>query len=212
MLLRTILNRVQKFKSFVYGSATFVDHEKEPAIHIEMLPRKNVRAVCSGCFKRQLGYDREYKPRLFEFIPVLGFKVFFVYTMRRVECPQCGVRVESVPWSSGKQQLTNTYAWHLAKWAKRLSWKETAEAFHSTWHHVFKSVEMAVEWGRTHQSLTDVKSIGIDEIAWRKGHKYLTLVYQIDEGSKRLIWIGEHRKVKTLLRFFRWFGQEKAKS
>jgi len=41
-------------------------------------------------------------------------------------------------------------------------------------------VEMAVEWGRTHQDLSGIESIGIDEIAWKKGHKYLTLVYQID--------------------------------
>uniref|UniRef100_UPI003AF42120 transposase n=1 Tax=Thiolapillus sp. TaxID=2017437 RepID=UPI003AF42120 len=50
----------------------------------------------------------------------------------------------------------------------------------------------------------------IDEIAWKKGHKYLTLVYQIDAHCKRLLWIGKERKTKTLLRFFRWFGAERS--
>src|SRR5699024_6914034 len=46
--------------------------------------------------------------------------------------------------------------------------------------------------------------------AWKKGQKYLTLVYQIDSGCKRLLWIGEKRRVKTLLGFFRWFGAERS--
>ena len=54
-----------------------------------------------------------------------------------------------------------------------------------------------------------MEQIGIDEIAVFKGHRYLTLVYQIDCGLRRLLWCGEHRKVKTLLRFFRWFGKER---
>ncbi len=74
----------------------------------------------------------------------------------------------------------------------------------------FCSVEMAVKWGRAHQYLSDIRAIGIDEIAWKKGHKYLTLVYQIDDHCKRLLWIGRERKTKTLLRFFRWFGTERS--
>ena len=105
--------------------------------------------------------------------------------------------------------MTDTYAWYLARWAKRLSWQEVAEAFHTSWDHVFHSVERAVSWGRAHQELSGITAIGIDEIAWQKGHKYLTLVYQIDSNCKRLLWIGNKRKIKTLLGFFRWFGKER---
>jgi transposase len=117
-----------------------------------------------------------------------------------------------MPWASGKRQLTEAYAWFLSGWAKRLSWKEVAEAFHTSWEQVFRAVERAVEWGRAHQDLSGVKSLGVDEIAVWKGHNYLTLVYQIDNHCKRLLWIGEKRTVKTLLRFFRWFGQERAQT
>ena len=82
--------------------------------------------------------------------------------------------------------------------------------FHASWDSVFRSVEMAVAWGRAHQNLDGIRAIGIDEIAWKKGHKYLTLVYQIDAGCKRLLWIGRERKVKTLMGFFRWFGPERS--
>jgi hypothetical protein len=59
-------------------------------------------------------------PRRFEFVPLWGIAVFFLYAMRRVACTRCGVRVETVPWAQGKHQLTDTYAWFLAGWAKRL--------------------------------------------------------------------------------------------
>ena len=57
-----------------------------------------------------------------------------------------------------------------------------------------------------------MQSIGIDEIAWQRGHRYLTLVYQIDSHGKRFWWIGEKRTVKTVLRFFRWLGPERSRN
>ncbi|MCP4267335.1 MAG: ISL3 family transposase [Candidatus Brocadiaceae bacterium] len=211
MQLKTILNRVQKIKSFVYGAVRWIEEDEEPAIEIEVRRRANSRAECSRCGRRGPGYDT-LPERRFEFIPFWGIKVFFLYAPHRVDCPCCGVKVERMPWATGKHRLTDAYAWYLAGWAKRLSWKEVAEAFHTTWDHVFHSVEMAVLWGRKHMDMSNIKAIGIDEIQWQRGHKYLTLVYQIDAHCKRLLWIGKKRKVKTLLGFFRWFGKERSES
>jgi len=209
MQIKTILNRVQKFKSFVYESVHWVENVPEPTLEVELRPRSNGRAECSGCGRRRPGYDT-LPERRFEFIPMWGNKVFFVYAPRRVDCPTCGIRVERMPWVVGKHHLTEAYTWFLAGWAKRLSWKEVAEAFHTSWDHVFCSVERAVTWGRAHQDLSGIEAIGVDEIAWQRGHRYLTLVYQIDGHCKRLLWVGERRTVKTLLRFFRWFGRERS--
>ncbi len=211
MLVKTILNRVQKFKSFVYGAVRWIDYEGEPALEVELRARANSRPLCSGCGRARPGYDR-LPTRRFEFVPLWGLKVFFRYAPRRVDCPGCGVRVEHLPWALGKSRLTQGYAWFLARWAKRLSWKEVAEAFRMSWEAVFRSVEMAVAWGRAHQDLSDVQSIGVDEIQWQRGHRYLTLVYQIDSGCKRLLWVGERRTVRTLLKFFRWFGKERSEA
>ncbi len=190
MHIKTILNRVQKFKSFVYGTVRWVEDATEPTIEAELRPRTNGQALCSDCGRKRPGYDT-LPTRRFEFIPLWGIKVFFIYAPRRVNCRDCGVRVERMPWAAGKHQLTETYAWFLAGWAKRLSWKEVAGAFRTTWDHVFCSVEMAVTWGRAHQDLSGIEAIGVDEIAWQRGHKYLTLVYQIDAGCRRLLWIGQ---------------------
>ena len=95
---------------------------------------------------------------------------------RCVNSQRCGVKVEHMSWAIGKRQITRNYAWYLADWSKRISWQEGAEAFRTTWHHVFCSVEMSVSWGREYQDLSGIKSIGIDEIQWQKRHKYLTVV------------------------------------
>ena len=209
MLLNTILNRVQKFKSFVYGNVNWIDIGGVPELDIEILARANSRPVCSGCGRKSSGYDR-LPERRFEFIPMWGIKVFFRYAPRRVNCKYCGVHVEQIPWSKGKRRLTESYAWFLSGWAKRLSWKEVADVFHSTWDHVFCSVEMAVNWGKEHRDLSGIKAIGVDEIQWQRGHKYLTLVYQLDSGCRRLLWVGQNRTIKTFLRFFRWFGKDRS--
>jgi transposase len=208
MLLKSILNRVQGFKSFVYGQTRWAGTTSEPAIEVELRPRASSRPICSRCERPAPGYDT-LEERRFEFIPMWGIKVFFLYSPRRVDCKSCGVKVEAMPWSSGKRPITDSYAWHLAGWAKRLSWQAVAQAFETTWDMVYASVKMAVDWGLANRSLDGISAIGIDEIQWQRGHHYLTLVYQIDVGCRRLLWIGETRKAKTLLRFFRWFGSER---
>jgi transposase len=206
MHVQTILNRIQKHRGFVYGDVRFDEQPDGLALTVDIAPHARNRPQCAGCGLRGPQYDR-LAPRRFEFVPLWGLRVFFWYMMRRVDCPRCGVTVEQVPWACGKQQLTTTYQWFLARWARRLSWKEVATVFHTSWDQVFRAVAMAVAWGRAHVNLAGIAAIGIDEIQWQRGHRYLTLVYQIDVGHKRLLWIGPERRAKTLLRFFRWFGR-----
>jgi transposase len=208
--LKTILNRIEKHRSFVYGDARFLEGERRLALEVEVRPRANGRAICSGCKEPRPGYDT-LPARRFEHVPLWGILVFFLYAMRRVDCVRCGVTVEVVPWATGKRRVTIAYAWFLATWAKRMSWIDVARAFHTSWDSVFRAVEMAVVWGRVHMDKTGITAIGVDEIAWRKGHKYLTLVYQINDGCKRLLWIGTDRKASTLRAFFRWLKPARSK-
>ena len=209
MRVKTILNRVQKQPGFVYGAIRFIQARGAGALEVEVRYRAGGRPTCSGCGQPGPGYDT-LPTRQYEFVPLWGLAVFFCYARRRVDCRTCGVRAETVPWAEGKHHLTTTYAWLLARWAKRLSWTEVAEVFRTTWEHVFAAVEMAVTWGQAHRDVTGITAIGIDEIQWHRGHHYLTLVYQLDVGRKRLLWLGPDRTVKTLLRFFRWLGTDRS--
>jgi transposase len=211
MQLKTILNRVQKHKSFVYGTVRMRRIKGRLSLEVRIHPRKNSRPVCSGCARCGPQYDRLASPRRFEFVPLWGIAVFFVYRMRRVDCRRCGVKVEKVPWGHGRSRLTTTYRWFLASWAKRLSWQEVADVFHTSWQSVFRSVRLAVLWGIIHRKWGRIEAIGIDEIAWRKGHKYLTLVYQIDAGRKRLLFVARERTEESLRCFFRLLPQRVAR-
>jgi len=68
-----------------------------------------------------------------------------------------------------------------------------------------------VEYGLANREMDTIEEIGIDEIHVFKGHKYLTLVYQLDAQSKRLLWSGPDRNIRTLLLFFRHLGGEGSK-
>ena len=126
--------------------------------------------------------------------------------MRRVACPRRGVRVEALPWATGKHRLTDVYAQLLAAWAKRLSWLEVAEASPRSWDTAYRAVGMAVDWGLAHRDLTNIKAVGVDEVSRRSGQRYLTRVHRIDGHSRRLLWVGRERKAKTLDGFVDWFG------
>ena len=209
MQLKTILNRVQPFKSFTYQEVRWDDRSLFPSLLVTIKPRRNSKPICSVCGRKGSGYDR-LRERRFQFVPMWGITVFFLYCMRRVDCRKCGVKVEQVPWADGKCTLTNQYRWFLASWARRLSWKEVAEAFRVGWHSVFESVEYAVTWGLVHRvgQLSNVQAIGVDEIQWQRGHRYLTVVYQIDRNCRRLLWVGQDRTEKTLEAFFELYGRE----
>ena len=197
MRIQTILNRVEKFKSFVYGKANLEEGVDSPALVVRIHPRKNNRPQCSGCGRPGPVYDR-LEERRFEFVPMWGILVFLAYRMRRVNCKRCGVTVEVVPWCDGKNQLTTTYRWFLSTWAKRLSWSEVASIFRTSWDSVRRAVDHAVEWGLAHRDLSGLTAMGVDEIAWSRGHRYLTLVYDIGGATRRLLAVAEKRTEASL--------------
>src|SRR5512135_2746070 len=100
--------------------------------------------------------------------------------------------------ASIKNQLTTSYRWFLASWAKRLSWSEVASIFHTSWDSVLRAVEHAVAWGLAHRDLSTVTALGIDEVAWSRGPRYLTLVYDIGGSTRRLLAVAQERTEASL--------------
>ncbi len=208
MRITTLLNNCYYLKSFVYQDERLEQIDGQQSLVIDIKSRKNSRPICSKCHRHGSTYDHMSSCRLFQFIPAWGYQVYFRYRMRRVDCNLCGVKVESVPWADGKRSLTKPYQQFLAVWARRLSWLEVARSFRTTWDHVYQSVKMVVEFGLQHRTMDNIKAIGVDEIQYGKGHQYLTLVYQIDSGLKRLLYVAQKRTTKSLLRFFHELGKK----
>jgi transposase len=160
MELVTIPNHCHRHRGFIYQHARFGPSKK--TIEVDVRPRQGTAAVCSGCHRPAPGYDH-LPERRFEFIPFWGFLVFFLYRMRRVHCRNCGIVVEQVPGSDGKHQSTKAHMLFLARWARKLSWKETAEPFHTSWDKVCDAVEYVVRWGLEHRTLESIRAIGVDK-------------------------------------------------
>ena len=110
----------------------------------------------------------------------------------------------------GKHTLTRAYMLYLAHWARKLSWQETARSFYTTWEKVYQAVDYVVQWGLAHRQLGPIRAIGVDEIQYGRGHTYLTLVYQIEAGCVRLLWVGKDRTLENFEKFFTLIGKELA--
>lgn len=202
MDIKVVLNKKEKFKAFVYEKSSF----KNDNIIINIKPRKNSQPICSRCEKKAPTYDTR-PVRLFKYVPLWGIAVLFAYSMRRVKCKQCGVKVEKVPWAEGKETLTKTFALYLARWAKKLSWQEVANIFDVNWHQVFSAVDYVVQYGLKHRNLAGATAIGVDEIYFGVRRKFMTVVYQLNGDVKSLLYVGHGRSALTLLRFFHDAGR-----
>lgn len=206
--LKTLLNFKEKYNGFVFRHSKLVEVDGYSRIEVTVDPRKGSQGRCSGCGKHGPNYDH-LKMREFTHVPFWGLTVIFLYSMRRIQCSQCGVKVESVPWSDGKSSITISMMWYLSEWAKLLSWKTVGEKLKVSWYHVYTSVAYAVEWGRERLDLSGIRALGIDEVFWGKG-KCASVFYQIDNHRKRLLFIAEKRTKETVNSFFDWFGNEQS--
>lgn len=184
----------------------------ENQLWVEVRARIGSKGACGGCGKRGPTYDTARSVRSFQFVPMWGIAVYLSYGMRRIDCLSCGVVTERVPWADGKNQCCNVYRLFLARWARRLSWSEVAEVFATNFGVVHRAVQWVVDYGMQHRSLDGVTAIGVDEVQLWKGHKYLTVVYQIDQGARRLLWVGRERTEKTFHEFFTMFGETRTKA
>jgi len=211
MRIITLLNQCQKHKSFFFAKEYIEKVKGQSALIVEIHARKNSKPICNCCGKSAAQYDQMKNVRDDQFIPAWGYQVYFRYKRRRVNCKKCGVKVEQVPWCEGKQKLTKDYKIFLSQWARRLSWKGVSDTFHTSWDNVYQSVKYSVSFGMENRNLDNIEAIGVDEVQHGKGHQYITLVYQLDEGNKRLLYIGKSRTAKTLLRFFFKLGKERCK-
>ena len=210
--VKTILNAIQPFPGFVYQDIRLSDPVagQSRELHITVLEHAGRPAHCSHCQRPAPGYDR-LPARAWLFVPLWGLVTRFIYAARRVRCPEHGVVIEHVPWSDGKRPVTLAMMVFLSRWARRLSWRETARVFGTSWECVYRSVEWFVDWGLAHRVLTGISAIGVDEIFWGRGRRseaFLTVIYQIDGHCRRLLWVGRKRTQATLNRGLDALGGE----
>lgn len=206
----SILRHIQPIKGFVYTAARWIEGPAS-IIQVDVRPRRGATARCGCCRRPAPGYDRTPGQRSFRFISLWGCAVFLLYQPRRVNCRRCGVRVEFMPWASGKHRMCDAMRLFLARWARLLSWHQVAECFAVSWADVYSSVKWVVRFGLRHRDLSGVRALGVDEVCVGR-KKFWTLVYQIDEGSRRLLWVGKERTGACLRSLLHRLGRSRRQS
>ena len=202
--LKTLLNETQPLNGFIYDTMELETTNRwgirKMRILVTIREHKQRKPICSQCSQPALVYDH-LPTRTWEHVPLWNIPVKMSYAPRRVSCPTCGVKVEAMPWDEGKRTNTKAMMIFLAQWARRLSWRETAKSFGVSWDAVYRSVSWVVEWGLARRDLSGITAIGIDELHVHKGKKadnFATVIYQVDEHCKRLLWIGKRRSARAL--------------
>lgn len=200
MLVESIVRKTLGIKRHVVTEVV----QTEAGLRIELNVHKRRRLPCGSCGRLARVRDR-LTSRRWKHVPLWGIPVTLSYAPARVACANCGkVRVEEIPWNRGKCRLSTGLVWLLASWCKLLAWDQVAKLFGVHWNTVATAVSQAVAYGLDHREMGSVVYIGIDELSRRKGHVYVTNVYDLKE--KRLLWSGEGRSRETLRAFFEEHG------
>jgi transposase len=128
----------------------------------------------------------------------------------RVSCAEHGVVVESVPWAAHGSSFTKVFEEQVAWFAVECSKTAVATYHRIAWRTVGAILErVADRLLKPGQQLAGLRRIGIDEISFRRGQRYLTVV--VDRDSGRLCWLAEGRDERTLTRFFDLLGRHRSR-
>ena len=91
MLIKTLLNRMENFKGFVFGRIWVQEpHPGRPILTVEIRPRKGSRPECPVCGRKRPLYDTNRSAREVEYLPLWNYRVVFRFFSRRVNCPWDG--------------------------------------------------------------------------------------------------------------------------
>ena len=187
-----------------------VEVEEEGAVVAAVRPRRGERNRCGQCGKRCRRYDQGAGRRRWRTLDLGATQAYLEAGAPRVECPEHGVIVARVPWARHEARHTRAFDDQAAWLATHCAKSAVAELLRVAWRSVGSIVTRVVADARAHSDpFEGLARIGIDEISYRRGQKYLIVV--VDHDSKRLVWAAAGRDRKTLRTFFDALGAERCK-
>jgi transposase len=199
--VNALFNRLLGFAGTVVESVSFTDQ----AVLVQVRLRSKV-LVCPCGRQSRAGYDASQ--RRWRHVDLGRWKVYIQARVRRVACRGCGrVRTEWMPFARPGARHTRAFE-DLAGWlAKRMSKAAVAALLRTTWATVDAITERLVTSHLHDERLDGLRRIGVDEIAYRRGRRFLTVVTDHDTGH--VVWIGEGRSGKVLTAFYDLLGEDR---
>ncbi len=164
---------------------------------------------CSRCQRRCPGYDTSPAPRRWRGLDLGTTQVYLEATTSRVSCREHGVVVAAVPWARPGSRFTAAFEDTAAWLVCHATLSGVAMLLRVAWRSVADIITRVVaDRAGKIDRLAGLRRIGIDEISYRKGQRYLLVV--VDHNTGRLVWAGKNRNAATLHRFFDDLGGERA--
>ena len=179
------------------------------SLHVSVgLTKKDARR-CAECGRRCPTYDRGEGLRKWRTVDV-GLSPAYVLTEAvRVRCPEHGVAVERVPWARRGSRFTRVFEDRVAWLAVRTDKSTLSSLMNVAWRTVGRILErVAKSMKGVRNPLDGVRRIGIDEVSYRKGHRYLTIV--VDHDTGRLLWATPGKDEAALRGFFDELGKKRS--
>lgn len=183
--------------------------DEDGSVVVAVRPRARDRSRCGVCGRRSPGYDRGEGRRRWRALDLGTAKAFVEADAPRVSCRRHGVVVARVPWARRGSWFTREFEQQVAWLATRCSKAAVCELMRVSWYTVGRIIERVVvdERARHGDPLDTLRRAGIDELSYRVGQRYITVV--VDHDTGRLVWACEGRDKKTVGRFFAELGEER---
>jgi transposase len=179
----------------------------ETAVIVDVAPATRVpRCAGCGCCARRVydGWTRRWRH-----LDFAGVEVHLRYRLRRVDCARCGVTTELVPWAEPGSGFTREFEDVVAFLAQRMDKTSITELMGIGWETVGRIIERVVARRGPADLLEGLTHIGIDELSYRRRHKYVTIV--TDLKKSRVVWVAPGKNADTVRSFFDTLGAEQGK-
>jgi transposase len=166
---------------------------------VEVTLRPKTRLLCCPCGKQlRAAYDR--RRRRWRHLDLGRHRLWLVYEIRRIECPDCGVRTEELPWARPKARHTRDFEDMVLWLAQRTDRTSVATLMRCSWETVTAIINRGVAELLDERRLTTLYRIGVDEICYRHPHRYLTIIGDHQTGT--VIDIQPGRSEESLANFY----------
>jgi len=178
-------------------------------VHVFLEHEDKREWACAECGALCPLYDHQAERR-WRHLDTCQYRTILHAAPPRSQCGEHGVRVVKLPWAEANSRFTALLEGLAIAWLKHASQKAVAEQLHLSWDEIHGIMERAVERGLARRQAEAIPQLGVDEKAFRKGHKYLTLVN--DLRRNRVLYVAEGREQSSLDGFWTTISSEQRDS
>jgi transposase len=193
----TLLSRLLRLKEMKITWFEFRDRGKE--LHLGVKPYKN-GCLCPDCGRRGHIVRPATDERIWTDITVFGIKILLHYAPKEIDCPTHGRIQEEIPWAAVRARVTYRLEYRICAFSQIMTQKAAAAILKISASTISDILHRVITRTRTGHKIRGLITLGVDEISYRKGKKYATIVYDLDRSC--VVWVGKGKGRATIDQFF----------